>query len=198
MFEKGVKSLGKFIRGIPRLFPALGKLLGPIYLIIEGVIGIFTGFKESLSGEGNFMEKFIKGLFFSVRNFVSNVIGGTLDLLKDAVAFIIDIFGGDPESGFLKEFKDFSIKDLIMDFYNVLKEPFLFIKDLLLNFGIRFINLYTQPSYFFFEIFKFFNIICVIQVTSINKFFNFCSKFCIHITLLYFFSFKYFFYVFKK
>lgn len=133
-FEKVIKSLGQFFRRLPRILGPLlrlsGRFLGPIYLIIEGLIGIFTGFKEAFQGEGNFMEKLIKGLFFSVRNFVANVIGGTLDLLKDAFVFIVDLFGGDSESGWLKELKDFSIKDLIMDVYSLIEEPFLFARDL--------------------------------------------------------------------
>jgi len=133
-FEKGIKSLGQLFRKLPKILGPLlrlsGRFLGPIYLIIEGVIGLFTGFKEAFQGEGNFMEKLIKGLFFSVRNFVANVIGGTLDLLKDAFVFVVDLFGGDSESGWLKELKDFSIKDLIMDVYSLIEEPFLFVKDL--------------------------------------------------------------------
>lgn len=111
-------------------FRFVGKVLGPIYLIIEGVIALFTGFQEAFQGEGNFMEKLIKGLFFSVRNFVANIVGGFVDSIKSIFVFLAEIFGGNSEDGWLKAVKDFSFTDLIKDFYNVIAEPFLFAKDL--------------------------------------------------------------------
>jgi len=118
---------GAFLRGAGRL---LGRLAGPVYLAIEAVIALFTGFKEAFQGEGNFLEKTIKGLFFSARNLVANVIGGTIDALKSVFVFVAELFGGDSEDGWLKAVKDFSLKDMIMDFYDVIAEPFRFAKDL--------------------------------------------------------------------
>lgn len=118
---------GAFLRGAGKL---LGRLAGPVYLAIEAVIALFTGFKEAFQGEGNFLEKTIKGLFFSARNLVANVIGGTIDALKSVFVFVAELFGGDSEDGWLKAVKDFSLKDMIMDFYDVIAEPFRFAKDL--------------------------------------------------------------------
>lgn len=118
---------GAFLRGAGKL---LGRLAGPVYLAIEAVIALFTGFKEAFQGEGNFLEKTIKGLFFSARNLVANVIGGTIDAIKSVFVFVAELFGGDSEDGWLKAVKDFSLKDMIMDFYDVIAEPFRFAKDL--------------------------------------------------------------------
>jgi len=111
-------------------FRFAGKVLGPIYLIIEGVIALFTGFQEAFQGEGNFMEKLLKGLFLTQRNFVANVIGGFVDSIKSIFVFFAELFGGNSEDGWLKAVKDFSLTDLIKDFFNLVFEPFLFAKDL--------------------------------------------------------------------
>ena len=120
--EGGV--IGK-IMGFARGFGAtLGKLFLPITIVIGAfdlITGFIDGWKES-DGD-SIVSKFIDGVGGALGKLIGNLIGIPMDLLKDAVAWIIGKMGFKDAEATLKSF---SFADMI---FKIIKAPFNLVSD---------------------------------------------------------------------
>ena len=120
--EGGV--IGK-IMGFARGFGAtLGKLFLPITIVIGAfdlITGFIDGWKES-DGD-SIVSKFIDGVGGALGKLIGNLIGIPMDLLKDAVAWIIGKMGFKDAEATLKSF---SFADMI---FKIIKAPWNLVSD---------------------------------------------------------------------
>lgn len=116
--------IGKTLRFARGFGTVLGKLLFPITFIIGAfdlITGFIDGFKES---EGDsIVAKFIDGVGGGLSKLIGNLIGMPLDLLKDAVSWIMGKLGFDSAVEILDSFSFTDIlKKIVMAPYNMLSK----------------------------------------------------------------------------
>ena len=99
---------------------AIGRLAGRLFLPFTIIMGIFDGVKGAIKGaeeQEGFFNKFIGGLGGAISGILKGLIGMPLDLLKNAIAWILGKFGMKDAEAALK---GFSFTDLIG---NIVKIP---------------------------------------------------------------------------
>jgi len=113
-FSAFAKTVGK-VAGI------VGKLMFPVLIIMtvwDTVKGIIEGFKE---------EGIIGGIKGAITGFFNSLIFGPLDMLKDAIAWVLGFFGFDKAKEMLESF---SLEDIFKKFINAVFAPIDLIKKL--------------------------------------------------------------------
>ena len=114
-----------FLKTLRTIGRVIGRLAWPITLIM-GIIDSVTGaFKGFVNTDGTIPDKLMGGLFGGISGLLEGIIGMPLDLLKGAVAFILDKMGFENAAEFLKGFKFTEIiRDIIMSPIVMLKRAF--------------------------------------------------------------------------
>ena len=114
-----------FLKTLRTIGRVVGRLAWPITLIM-GVIDSITGaFKGFVNTDGTIAEKLLMGLLGGISGLLEGIVGMPLDLLKGAVAFILDKMGFENAAEFLKGFKFTDIiRDIIMSPIVMLKRAF--------------------------------------------------------------------------
>lgn len=103
-------SLKLFSANLLRLFKNVGRFLGPIGLIITGIIATFETVRGFLKGYEE--DGILGGLEGAVKALVDELVAKPLDLLKDVVSWLADRLGLGIVS---KMLNDFSFSDLYDD-----------------------------------------------------------------------------------
>ena len=114
-----------FLKTLRTIGRVVGRLAWPITLIM-GVIDSITGaFKGFVNTDGTIAEKLLMGLLGGISGLLEGLVGMPLDLLKGAVAWILEKMGFENAAEFLKGFKFTDIiRDIIMSPIVMLKRAF--------------------------------------------------------------------------
>lgn len=108
-----VKTVMKAAPRFMKFGTAIGRLAGRLFLPFTIIMGIFDGVKGAIKGaeeQEGFFNKFIGGLGGAISGILKGLIGMPLDLLKNAIAWILGKFGMKDAEAALK---GFSFSDLI-------------------------------------------------------------------------------------
>ena len=122
-------TLATFSGKLLKMFKGVGRFLGPVGLIITGIIATFATIEGFLKGyeEGGVLG----GLEGAFKGFVDNIIAAPLDLLTDAVAHVARMMGFTETADALKKFSFAETFDKIITVvFNVIENSINFVKEL--------------------------------------------------------------------
>ena len=103
-----LKPIGSLLKGAGALLKPLLPLVKMFALPITIIMGVIDGIKGFVEGykDGGFLD----GIFTAIGSVLGGLVGAPLDLLKNALAFILDKVG---LKGVAEALKEFSFKDFI-------------------------------------------------------------------------------------
>lgn len=121
--SKTLGSIGKAIANISKVAFKFGRALGKFFVPIAAIIAIFDTVRGAFEGwtntEGNFFMKAIGAWFGAIEGLLNSVIGGLLDLLKDAISWVLGKLGFENAASFLDSF---SFQEIISKIVTAVKD----------------------------------------------------------------------------
>lgn len=101
-------DLLKFFAPLQKFLGALGGVLGKLAVPIQVIMAIFDTVSGALDGwnktEGTVMDKLVGAIKGGLSGLINSLIGGLLDLLKDAVSWVLNFFGFQDAAAWLDSF----------------------------------------------------------------------------------------------
>lgn len=125
-----IRGFGSRLGGLARLFGALGRFVALPLTIIIGIIDSVKGFIRGFNEQEGIVNKLLGGVLGAISGFLRGFIGVPLDLIKGALAWVLEKFGLENAAEFLRSF---SIAEIIGGVFDKLTEFFIGIKDTLLG-----------------------------------------------------------------
>lgn len=105
---KTLKSLGTLFGNVFKVFSAIGRTIGRLFLPLTIVLSVFDTVKGAIEGftseEGNFFQKLVAGALGGLKGLLTGLVAYPLDLLKGGVAWLLDKLGLDALSEALQSF----------------------------------------------------------------------------------------------
>jgi hypothetical protein len=112
------KNIGSKVEAFGKIFGAVAKIVSKIAFPLTIIMAIWDTVKGAL--EGFEKEGIIGGIAGAIKGLISSLITAPIDMLKDGISWILDMFGFDKASKFLDSF---SFDDMMKGFVDAIFHP---------------------------------------------------------------------------